>query len=99
MEGRDRWISEFKASLDYRVSSRSARAVTQRNPVSKTNKQKVKKDLCVDVCVPVCVYVYFCTVPPEARGGMEVPGDGLRDSYEDVGAGNRIQVLGRNSAR
>lgn len=25
----------------------------------------------------MCVYVYFCTVPPEARGSMEVPGDGL----------------------
>jgi hypothetical protein len=30
---RDRQISEFKASLVYRVSSRTARA-TQRNPVS-----------------------------------------------------------------
>ena len=29
-----RWISEFEASLVYRVSSRTARA-TQRNPVSK----------------------------------------------------------------
>jgi hypothetical protein len=36
--GRGRWISEFKASLVYRVSSRTARA-TQRNPVSK-NKTK-----------------------------------------------------------
>jgi hypothetical protein len=39
-------ISEFEASLVYKVSSRTARA-TQRNPVSKnqnkqTNKQKVK---------------------------------------------------------
>jgi hypothetical protein len=32
--GRGRWISEFEASLVYRVSSRTARA-TQRNPVSK----------------------------------------------------------------
>jgi hypothetical protein len=32
--GRGRWISEFKASLVYRVSSRTARA-TQRNPVLK----------------------------------------------------------------
>jgi hypothetical protein len=32
--GRGRWISEFKTSLDYRVSSRTARA-TQRNPVWK----------------------------------------------------------------
>jgi hypothetical protein len=44
--GRGRWISEFEASLVYRVSSRIARA-TQRNPVSKkqTNKKtKTKKD-------------------------------------------------------
>jgi hypothetical protein len=43
--GRGRRISEFKASLVYRVSSRTARA-TQRNPVSKTktkNKTKNKK--------------------------------------------------------
>jgi hypothetical protein len=37
--GRGRWISEFEASLDYRVISRTARA-TQRNPVSKQNKRK-----------------------------------------------------------
>jgi hypothetical protein len=35
--GRDRWISEFEASLVYRVSSRTARD-TQRNPVSKKKK-------------------------------------------------------------
>jgi hypothetical protein len=40
--GRGRRISEFEASLVYRVSSRTARAI-QRNPVLKnkqTNKQK-----------------------------------------------------------
>jgi hypothetical protein len=42
--GRGRQISEFKASLVYRVSSRTARA-TQRNPVSKkeTKEKKGKK--------------------------------------------------------
>jgi predicted RNA-binding protein YlxR (DUF448 family) len=42
-EGRGRWICEFEASLDYKVSSRTARA-KQRNPVSKkqTNKQTKK---------------------------------------------------------
>jgi hypothetical protein len=40
--GRSRQISEFKASLVYRVSSRTARA-TQRNPVSKKKKKKEKK--------------------------------------------------------
>jgi hypothetical protein len=41
--GRGRWISEFEASLVYRVSSRTARA-TQRNPVSKHQKRKKKKE-------------------------------------------------------
>jgi hypothetical protein len=41
--GRDRQISEFKASLVYKVSSRTARAI-QRNPISKKTKQnKTKK--------------------------------------------------------
>jgi hypothetical protein len=43
--GRDRWISEFEASLVYKVSSRTARA-TQRNPVStkqKNNNNNKKK--------------------------------------------------------
>jgi hypothetical protein len=39
--GRGRWISEFEASLVYKVSSRTARAI-QRNPVSK-NKNKNKQ--------------------------------------------------------
>jgi hypothetical protein len=43
--GRQRQISEFEASLVYKVSSRTARA-TQRNPVSKkpkNNNNKKKK--------------------------------------------------------
>jgi hypothetical protein len=40
--GRGRWISEFKASLVYRMSSRTARAI-QRNPVSKNQKKKKRK--------------------------------------------------------
>jgi hypothetical protein len=41
--GRGRQISEFEASLVYRVSSRTARA-TQRNPVlKKQNKTKNKQ--------------------------------------------------------
>jgi hypothetical protein len=45
--GRGRGISEFKVSLVYRVSSRTARAI-QRNPVLKnqeTNKQTNKKQI------------------------------------------------------
>jgi hypothetical protein len=40
--GRGRRISEFEASLVYRVSSKIARAI-QRNPVSKKRKQKIKR--------------------------------------------------------
>jgi hypothetical protein len=39
--GRGRQISEFKASLVYKVSSRTARAI-QRNSVSKKRKKKKK---------------------------------------------------------
>jgi hypothetical protein len=39
--GRGRQISEFEASLVYRVSSRTARA-PQRNPVLKNQKEKRK---------------------------------------------------------
>jgi hypothetical protein len=43
LRGRDRQISEFEASLVYRVNFRTARA-TQRNPVSgKQNKTKQNK--------------------------------------------------------
>jgi hypothetical protein len=42
--GRGRQISEFKASLVYRVSSRTART-TQRNPVLKNQKKKIKETL------------------------------------------------------
>ena len=40
--GRGRRISEFEASLVYRVSSRTARTI-QRNPVSKKKKKKTGK--------------------------------------------------------
>jgi hypothetical protein len=46
--GRGRQISEFEASLVYRVSSRTARAI-QRNPVLKNkNKNKNKNKTRID---------------------------------------------------
>jgi hypothetical protein len=39
--GRGRQISEFKTSLEYRVSSKTAKAIL-RNPVSKNNNNKKK---------------------------------------------------------
>ena len=38
-------ISEFQASLVYRVRSRTARAITQRNPVSNNNNNKPSKQI------------------------------------------------------
>jgi hypothetical protein len=46
--GRGRQISEFKASLVYRMSSRMARA-TQRNPVSKKHKKKKSESSICDI--------------------------------------------------
>jgi hypothetical protein len=46
--GRGRWISEFEASLVYKVSSRTARAI-QRNPVSKNKNKQTNKKKCREV--------------------------------------------------
>jgi Sec-independent protein translocase protein TatA len=45
--GRGRWISEFKVSLDYRVNSRTARAIqrkTKTRTKPKNNKTKTNKE-------------------------------------------------------
>jgi hypothetical protein len=42
--GRGRWISEFEASLVYKVSSRTFRAI-ERNPVSKNQNQNKQIDM------------------------------------------------------
>jgi hypothetical protein len=51
------FISEFRASLVYRVSSRTARA-TQRNPISEKNKNKQKTFLLSHTgtlkCIKIC---------------------------------------------
>jgi hypothetical protein len=54
--GRSRQISEFEVSLVYKVNSRTAKAVTQRNPVlikTKT-KQRKGKDRVFVIMVPLC---------------------------------------------
>jgi hypothetical protein len=67
--GRGRRISEFEASLVYRVSSRTARA-TQRNPVSKNQKPKKKKVFTVELCL----YSYCSGVRPTL---CQIPACGL----------------------
>jgi hypothetical protein len=71
--GGGRWISEFEASLVYRVSSRTARA-TQRNPVFKTKqnktiqknpKQKKQNSFIVIGCTN---YTHVCSSSPDPFG-------------------------------
>jgi hypothetical protein len=55
--GRGSQISEFEASLVYKVNSRTASA-TQRNPVSEKKKEKKRKEkeqkigVCIGLTVP-----------------------------------------------
>jgi hypothetical protein len=56
--GRGRRISEFEASLVYKVSSRTARA-TQRNPVSKKTKQN-KKQKTKQTNKRIAILFYYC---------------------------------------
>jgi hypothetical protein len=56
--GRGRWVSELKASLVYRVSSRTARAI-QRNPVSKNQKKKEKKGKKVFSMTIFSIYILY----------------------------------------
>jgi hypothetical protein len=72
--GRGRRISEFEASLVYRVGSRTARAI-QRNPVSKNKKTKKERKQKVQ-CYPQLHNEFkhmsterpcFITLPPKRR--------------------------------
>jgi hypothetical protein len=47
--GRGRWISEFEASLDYRVSFRTARA-TLRNPVLREREREREREKYGTLC-------------------------------------------------
>jgi hypothetical protein len=67
--GKGRWISEFEASLVYKVSSRTARA-TQRNPVSKnktkqnkTKQNKTKQNKTKKKKKPIIPLMFFCNLP------------------------------------
>jgi hypothetical protein len=70
LEGRGRWISEFEASLVYRVRSRTARA-TQRNPVSKN--QIVMMMMMTMMMIPVSKQ----TTTKSQRKGLDYPGTGF----------------------
>jgi hypothetical protein len=87
--GRGRRISEFEASLVYRVSSRIARA-TQRNPVSKTNKQTNKqtnKNLTVHMVCEGGGVAHVTAVPKGPRRWRQRPGGGVTGGkLPDVGA-------------
>jgi hypothetical protein len=71
--GRGRRISEFEASLVYKVSSRTARAL-QRNPVPKNQNPKKKKKKHFMYMVVLCMTA-LCErlMPIEARRGHQIP--------------------------
>ena len=48
-------LSEFEASLVYKVSFTTARADTQRNPVSKTKQNKTKKECTMPIMPATCL--------------------------------------------
>lgn len=63
--GRQRQISEFKGSLNYKVNSRITRAVTDRNPI--LEKRKEKKYTCVYLCAFTCIYDFSILTEKLAR--------------------------------
>jgi hypothetical protein len=66
--GRGRPISEFEASLVYKVSSRTARAI-QRNPVSKqTNKQTTKQTKKSNVELDMAAHTFNLSTHAGRRG-------------------------------
>jgi hypothetical protein len=85
--GRGRQISEFEASLVYKVSSRSARAI-QRNPVSKNQKQqqqqKFEIDLSLILCMDIlllCMLVCHVHAVPSKEYFKRPPEEGVRPPW------------------
>jgi hypothetical protein len=72
--GRGRQISEFEASLVYKVSSRTARE-TQRNPVSKNQNEKKKNKKPKKPFIACC----FLLFAEPRDGGREVGCQRARD--------------------
>jgi hypothetical protein len=69
--GRGRQISEFEASLVYRVSSKTARA-TQRNPVSKTTTTTKSIKLMSSLGKPFLFYFIFNTGSHVAQASLDL---------------------------
>jgi hypothetical protein len=107
--GRGRRISEFKASLVYRVSSRTARA-TQRNPVSKRKREREKERkrekererettkiyvLFLIRTLYTFLYVVCAHGYIWRPGTLDPPAAGVKGGCElpDMGAENQSQIL------
>jgi hypothetical protein len=85
--GRGRRISEFEASLVYRVSSRTARA-TQRNPVSKNQKIKQKqKSTC------------YLTLPQDSHQGGRLCSSYWRRKQEELVGQHAARVKSQQASQ
>jgi hypothetical protein len=73
--GRGRQISEFKASLVYKVSSRTARAIQRNSVLKNKNKNKNKKQTNKQKTVEIT----FFTVIPGNPGNSVFTGIALRE--------------------
>jgi hypothetical protein len=71
--GRGRWISEFEASLVYRVSSRTARA-TQRNPVLEKPKPKKIKNKKIVLSLPTTLMLRMTEKWPSENSPVKKEG-------------------------
>jgi hypothetical protein len=87
--GRGRRISEFEASLVYKVSSRKARAI-QRNPVSK-NKNKTKQSKQTKKRVAVVMVPLHSN---RTLTNMVIPSDETQEEGGDLGDGPADRVPG-----
>jgi hypothetical protein len=74
---RGRQISEFEASLVYKVSSRTARA-TQRNPVSKKQNKKKSQKRAKDIAVVECLSSMY-----KALGSIPTPKENKKQTKQN----------------
>jgi hypothetical protein len=82
--GRGRWISEFKASLVYRVSFRTARATQKKPCLEKTKEQRLRKTNVLahsDLSFSLSIDSYLCESEGEHVPGSHKGARKRRNNY------------------